>query len=536
LELPLPRYRVGVEGLLSGKSRLLASAAGLAAALVVLGGAGAAPAGSGGYGGALTVGLTRGAYDTLDPTTEASFSSVEIFRAIMLRLYDFDAKGNIYPELAAKLPTISPDGRTYTIALRQGVLFNDGTPFNAQAVVTTLERDINLPTSQRASDLSPVSSITTSGPYTVVIHLNQRFTPLLQNLATNDGIIMSPTQLQKLGTNFGSDPIGVGPFMYDSQVPGVSVTVVKSPYFYDQLAVHLDKIVFQNESSGGAGLEDLEAGDIQILDGVSPTQIQAAQQAGGIHLIKVDSLGWLGIQFNIGNYGGMGTPFENVGTPLASSALLRQAFEEAIDRKTLVNVVFDGAGVPDCTPIAPASTTIYDPTVKCTPYDPQNARKLVAESGIPDPTVNLDSVGNSTLDQFIQSEEQAVGINVTINTISEPLMTAVQSAGHFDAMVTGWTGSPALDRNVFQWLATSGSRNFGGYSNPRLDEILANARKATSAKALKVLWHAAFKIMIDDRPIIFLYHPIVYAAVAGNVKGVEFLQDVQARVDFAQYA
>jgi peptide/nickel transport system substrate-binding protein len=145
-------------------------------------------------------------------------------------------------------------------------------------------------------------------------------------------------------------------------------------------------------------------------------------------------------------------------------------------------------------------------------------------------------VGNTVLDEFIQAEEAAVGINVTINSFTEPQLVAMLSSGSFDTFITAWTGSPALDRNVFQWLDSQGARNFGGYSNPRLDLILANARKAYTAKALKVLWHAAFQIMLTDRPYIFLYHPTVYAAVAANVKGVEFLQDIQARVAFAQYA
>ncbi len=521
-----------------GKVRPLVSVvAGVAAALAILAGAGATAAGGGSYGGVLFVGITHGDPDSLDPTVNVSFSSVEIFRAIALRLYDFDARGNVYPELASALPTISADKRTYTIPLRRGLLFNDGTPFNAQAVAVSLERDINLPTSNRASDLSSISSVTASGPFTVVIHLNQRFTLLLQTLATNDGIVMSPTQLAKLGTNFGTDPVGVGPFMFDSQVVGSSVTVIKSPYFYDKAAVHLDKIVFEDESNGPAGVAALQAGDVQMLDQVSATQLSALAQDQGVHLITVNSLGWLGVQINLGNSKGIGNlPYTTVSTPLASSALLRQAFEEAIDRATLAKVVYDGAGVPDCTPISPSSTKVYDPTIKCTPYNPQDAKRLVAKSGIQNPTVQLTSVGNTVLDEFIQSEEAAVGIDVTINQVSEPEFTALEKSGNFDALVAGWTASPAIDKNVFQFLATSGSRNFGGYSNPRLDLILANARKARTPQALRTLWHAAFQIMLDDRPIIFLEHPIVYAAVAGNVKGVEFLSDIQPRVDYAQYA
>ncbi len=370
-----------------------------------------------------------------------------------------------------------------------------------------------------------------------MLHLKQRFTPLLQTLADNDGIVMSPTQLTKLGTSFGTDPIGVGPFMFDSQVPGSSVTVTKSPYFYDKGAVHLDKIVFQPEDSGASGVAALQAGDIQMLDNVSPAVLPALASDSGVHLIKVDSLGWRGIQINIGNSKGVDNlPDTNVGKPLASSPLLRQAFEEAIDRSTLVRVVFQGAAVPDCLPIPPTSPA-YDATVKCTPYNPEDARKLVAESGIHNPTVQLTSTGtasNAVLDQFIQSEEAAVGINVTINTVDNPTLVSLETSGNFDALTAQWTGSPAIDRNVFQFLATSGSRNFSGYSNPRLDLILANARKATTAKALRTLWHAAFQIILADRPIIFLNNPIVYAAVASNVKGVEFLSDIQARVDFAQ--
>ena len=518
--------------------RLLFSVvAGAALALFILAGAGAERTGNGTYGGVLVVGLTHGDPDSLDPTVEASFSSVEIFRAIALRLYDFDAKGEPYPELASALPTISADKRTYTIPLRRGLLFNDGTPFNAQAVAVSLERDINLPTSNRASDLSPIASVTASGPYTAVIHLKQRFTPLLQILATNDGIVMSPTQLAKLGTNFGSDPIGVGPFMFDSQAVGSSVTVIKSPYFYDKLAVHLDKVVFQDESNGPSGVAALQSGGVQMLDQVSSTQLSTLQQDQSIHLITVKSLGWTGIQINLGNSRGVGNlPYTTVSTPLGSSGLLRQAFEEAIDRQTLVKVVYNGQGVPDCTPVSPSSTQVYDPTSKCTPYNPDDAKRLVAKSGIQNPTVQLTSVGSTVLDQFIQSEEAAVGINVTINLVSEPAMVALETSGNFDALVAGWTGTPAIDRNVFQFLATSGSRNYGGYSNPRLDQILANARKASTPKALRTLWHAAFQIMLDDRPIIFLEHSIVTAAVSANLKGVEFLSDIQPRVDYAQYS
>src|SRR5205814_1072209 len=109
-----------------------------------------------------------------------------------------------------------------TIPLRRGVKFNDGTPFNAQAVVTSLARHKTLPGSSRASDLEPIDSLSASGQYSLVIHLKELFTPLPVKLSSA-GYIMSPAQLTKLGDTFATDPVCVGPFMFDSRVAGDSI-------------------------------------------------------------------------------------------------------------------------------------------------------------------------------------------------------------------------------------------------------------------------------------------------------------------------
>jgi peptide/nickel transport system substrate-binding protein len=511
--------------------------AAVAGALLLLAAASAEPARSGRYGGVLVVGLTRGAPGSLDPTFLSNVSTVEVLRTICQRLYDFDARSHVVPELAASLPTISPDKLTYTIPLRQGIEFNDGTPFNAQAVVTTIERDINLPGSSRAIDLSSVDTVTTSGPYTVVVHLKTPYTPLLKTLASNDGDVMSPTALASEGANFGQDPICVGPFMFDHQVPGASITVIKSPYYYDRLAVHLDKIVFQVESDAPTAAAALQSGDLQMLDSVDPVELPAFTNNPGFHLFKQASLGFEALRFNIGNSNNGSLPYSNVGTPWAKSASLREAFEEAIDRNTLVKVVYEGAALPGCTPISPASPD-YDPTIQCTPYDPARARKLVAESGYPNPTLHLivpDTTALVRLAQFVQAEEAAAGINVIVDLDDSAAVQSAEVKGSFPASVVTWSGSQDTDRNVYQWLATTGTLNHGGYSNPRLDQILANTRKAQSQTALKTLYRAAFEIILADRPLIYLDHPIVTAAVSTSVRGVQFLSDAQARVSLAQY-
>src|SRR4029077_14783654 len=132
-------------------------------------------------------------------------TGIEVMPVICERLYIFDANSQIVPQLAAALPTISKDKLTYTIKIRQGIQFNDGTPLNADAVVTSIERMITLPGSSHTSDFASVDTIAATGDYTVVIHLKVRFTPLTAALAGTGGVVMSPAQLTKLGASFGTN-------------------------------------------------------------------------------------------------------------------------------------------------------------------------------------------------------------------------------------------------------------------------------------------------------------------------------------------
>ena len=109
-------------------------------------------------GGTLVLGLTAGEPDVLDPTLARTFSGREVFLTFCEKLYDLDQKANIVPQLAAALPSVSKNGLTVTIPLRTGVRFNDGTPFTAAAVATTIRRDLTLKGSVRARSRSRAPS------------------------------------------------------------------------------------------------------------------------------------------------------------------------------------------------------------------------------------------------------------------------------------------------------------------------------------------------------------------------------------------
>ena len=424
----------------------LIGAASLVLALGLAAAAGAGPrhaASAAKEGGTLVIGMAAGEPDVLDPSLARTFSGREVFLTFCEKLYDLNSKAQIVPQLATALPTVSSDKLTLTIPLRKGIRFNDGTPFNADAVVTTLQRDLTLKGSTRASEISPISTVTAQGANTVVIHLKNPYSPLTAQLADRAGMIMSPTALTKLGASFGTGPVCVGPFMYQGRVAGDSITVVKSPYYYDKKDVHLDKIVFKVENDAAAAAAALKAGDLQVLDQIDPTQLPGIRSTKSLRVIKETGLGYQGLTLNLGNKNGLlKLPYANVGTNIASSSQLREAFEMAIDRKAMNKVVFGGTVLPGCTPLSPTSA-FFDPSIKCTAFNPTQAKKLVQQSGVSSPTVNL-MVPTATvglrLAQFIQSEEAAVGIKV--NVLSTDFVTSLSKAdaGTYDVFQIGWSG------------------------------------------------------------------------------------------------
>jgi peptide/nickel transport system substrate-binding protein len=209
----------------------------------------------------------------------------------------------------------------------------------------------------------------------------------------------------------------------------------------------------------------------------------------------------------------------------------------AINRKLMNKVVFGGTVVPGCTPISPSSSW-YDPKVKCTPYNPTQAKKLVQQSGVSNPTVHL-MVPTGTVAlrqaQFMQSEEAAVGIHLVIDSTDFVTSLSKADAGTYDTFQIGWSGRLDPDGNIYQFVATTGSQNDSGYTNPRLDLILNNARKASTTGARKTLYRAAEKIILNDRPLIYLYHPITFASLETKLVGVKLYPDTLLRVAFAGF-
>jgi len=493
-------------------------------------------------GGTLTIGLSEEP-DALDPTLARTFVGRMVFMAMCEKLYDLDSHLNIVPQLAASMPTVSKDKLTYTIKLRKGIKFNDGTPFNAAAVKTSLDRDLTLTGSVRASEISPVKSVTAQGSSTVVLHLSTPYSPLVSQLADRAGMVMSPKALAAEGTNFAQHPVCVGPFMFKDRVAGDHITLVKSPYYYAKNKVHLASIVYKIMTDPSARTQALRAGDIQVEDRIQSSDVPTLQKDKNVHVIKAVTIGYQGLTLNIGNKNGVLKGYSNVGTPIAKSRDVRAAFELALDRSTINKVVFGGLEQPGCFPIAPSSSW-YAATTKGLPCNLHanvaQAKKLIQQSGIPTPiTVHLLLGGtdpvNARLGQVIQAMEKPIGINVSIEATDFTTSLDRGTSGDFDTYAVGWSGRVDPDGNIYSFVASKGTLNYSGYSNPRLDYILNGARKSLTTKSRDTLYHAALQVINADKPLIYLYYPVDYFGVSKNVTGVQVYGDGLIRAQFAAF-
>ena len=422
--------------------------------------------------------------DTLDPSTEQTFGSVEVLRAICERLYDFDARATCSPSSRARCRRSRPtSSRTRS-------------RFAGASCSTTAPRSTPRRSSSRSSGAaSRLHPGQRPGPIQSVDRrraVHGRDPPQLPVQAAAPDACDErrdrdlPGAAAEARGELRHRPDLRRPVHVRPPVAGVSVTVIKSPYYYDKYAVHHDKIVFQAGADSAAAMAALRPATSSAGQ-LAPSCLPRLPGDSSVHLSRSTALGWNGLD-QLGNKNGLGNlPYSGVTTPLASSPLLRQAFEEASTGTPRQGRVQRGSGSRLHADLArePRSTTRHQMHA----LRPGRTRSAGREVGHPEPDRAPPSTSRRCPRQFIQAEEAAVGINVVFDhgttatrcrTSSAATSTPIDTVFTATRPSTGTSSSSSPRRD----------RNFGGYSNPRLDLILANARKAWSPKALKTLWHA----------------------------------------------
>ena len=489
-------------------------------------------------GGDLVMGLSADP-DVLDPTTSSSLYTRYVMSSICEKLYDIDAEGSIVPQLATDLPEIEDAGRTVRIPLREGVEFADGTPFDAEAVRRSLERHLTKEDSARAAEMGPIEDIVAVDDSTVELRYETPFSPITASLADRAGMIMSPKALDEHGDDFGNNPVCVGPFKFVERVPATSIVVEKDPRYYAADEVRLDTITYRIMTDANIRAANLQSGDVQVIDSVSPTTIDTLRREQGIGLLQTGSLGYQGITFNVGNADGVGEPPGEVDSPMAGDPRLRQAFELSLDREALVNSVFSNWFEPACSPISPDTDFATDASNACPPFDPAKARALLKEAGVETPVRLTMKVTNTPdtlrLAQAIQGSVSAGGFEVEIEPVEYTTLLDAQSNGDFEMLQLGWSGRIDPHGNMYAFLATGQSNNYSGYSDEKVDELLDRAaEQVDTAQRAKTYGKVLTQVQKDD-PIVYLYRQRNLTAYSEELTGVSAVADGVVRLSRAGF-
>ena len=296
-------------------------------------------------------------------------------------LVDFDPEGNIEPVLAAELPVIDEEDPTHWhVTLREGIEFSDGTPLDAEAVKFNVERIIDPEFgSVLAEELGGLSGAEVIDDLNVDL-ITEGPDPLLINRLRRLRLV-SPAAAES--DTYGENPVGTGPYLFDSWQRGQSLTLTANPDYWGEPKPTIDEIEIRFIPDVNTRMSALASGEISIAVNPPDSQIEQLQTDESLEILFVEG-------------GESGTTRFNTATPPYDDVRFRQALNYAIDKDTMVEQLFNGLyPVQDCN-VAPPGVQGHNDELAAYPYDLDKAKELLAEVDVPDGFA-IEFVGSSAV-------------------------------------------------------------------------------------------------------------------------------------------
>ena len=468
--------------------------------------------------------------DVMDPTLATTYVGRIVFAGLCDKLFDIDEKLNIVPQLATGYEWA--DDKTLVIHLRPGVKFQDGEAVDAGAVKYTFDRYLTMQGSFRKSEISSIDHVEIVDPATVRIVLKSPSGAFLAQLTDRSGMILPPKVAEQLGKDFASHPVCSGPFKFVDRVPQDHVTLERFADYWDAKDIHFDRVVYQVFLDSSVRLANLKAGSSDITEYIAPTDADAVKADPKLQLVVSDALGYTGLTNNLDN----GARSNN---PYGKNALVRQAFNAAIDRTALVQVVYNGMYAPSVQPVS-ASSPFYDPSLKPPPRDVAKAKALLQQAGVTLPvriellTPNQPDVLQSA--EVIQSMTAEAGFDVHIQAMEFASSLQASQRGDYEVYLIGWSGRVDADGNTFQFLHSGQGNNVSHYSNPIVDKMLQGARDQTDGAKRRADYYQAWSELQRDLPITYLYNGRNIVAMSAKLQGFRPIPDGMIRIQGMEMA
>jgi len=472
----------------------------------------------------LRVGLAEDP-DVLDPTLARTFVGRIVFAALCDKLIDIDEKLNMVPQLATGWQW-SADSKALTMKIRPGVTFHDGEKLDAAAVKFNLERHKTMQGSNRRGELAPLASVDIVDPLTVRLNLSAPFSPLLAALADRAGMMVSPKAAQAEGAHFGSKPVCSGPFKFVERVAQDRIVLERYDGYWNKANVHFDKITYTPIVDATVRLANLKSGQFDFIERMAASDVEKLQAEKKFKVARITEIGYQGITINVGK------SEQAKHNALGKDPRVREAFELAIDRPGLVQVVMDNQATVG-NQWVPPTNGYYARNVPIPKRDIAKAKALLKEAGVPNPVVTLMTATTSDAQRLglvVQAMTREAGFDVRLQTTEFATSLNLADKGEFDAYVLAWSGRADPDGNLYSFDACKQPLNYAGYCSEETDALLKQSRTQLALAERKKTYEQIAARVLAARPIIYLYHRNWLWAYTPKLGGVRELPDGLLRV------
>lgn len=397
----------------------------------------------------------------------------------------------VEPDLATGWE-ISEDGLTYTFTLREGVQFQKGYgELTSSDVVYSLNRVLDPATvSQFAGDLAIIDTIEAPDPYTVVITLKEPFSSFLSAvIAFRPGWVVSQAAFEEKGEEFVNDPIGSGPYQFESRSIGTEVLLTRNPDYFAPVDIETVRFKFVQEDS--VSELALQSGDLDLAYLFAPESAERvlSGSASGVAGLQIPSFRtqWAGF---------------NLSREAVQDIRVRKAIIHALDKRAAATAV---AG-----DLAQVVSSIFNPNIPGVidpdpfPYDPELATSLLAEAGYADGLdIDVLVIPSSTWPDLItifQEHWRQVGINANLQVVERAVYDELMNqASTFDLATVNITRSEPYQYASYFVSTNIPQPNFHHYANPEVDEIIAAASREVDEETRATLWgQFQEKILVED--------------------------------------
>jgi ABC-type transport system substrate-binding protein len=477
---------------------------------------------------------------TLDPAAGYDTASWEFEQVLFDTLLRYASDSNeLRPDLALSWE-VSPDARVFVFHMRADARFTNGRPVTSADLRYSIERVLNPKTRSQgvqyflpllgAADFAAgraahARGIETPDPYTIIFRLDKPDPIFLHKLAMPFAAAVPKEVVERWGDDFARHAVGSGPFMLKEWLSGQRLVLIKNPHYFIPGRPKLDAIVALIGVNEELQWLKFEAGEIDVSS-IPPAEFT--------YVMKTPRLKTLTIHHVTAttNYLGMNcrmAPFSDV--------RVRQAFNYAVNKQKLV-AILNGRGVV-ARGVLPPGMPGYDPDIGGYPYDPAKARRLLEQAGVragfapvvwltADPTMMI-------LGQSIQQDLALVGVDLLLKPVAwGPLLDAVREPRAVQLFLLGWGADFPDPQNFLEVLfskAQWGANNDTFYSDPKVEELLAQASVVAEPARRYALYQQIQQLIVGDAPWVFLYHPVAYVIRQPWVRGIRLHPLRPARLD-----